>query len=55
MKNKTATSIFQHGPNLLLAFADDVDLIGNSRFKMKETLIRFEKEARKMGLKINED
>lgn len=50
------TSIFRReGPNLLLAFADDVDLIGNSRLKMRETFIRFENEAEKMGLQINEN
>ena len=55
-KIETPTAIFhQKGPNLLLAFADDVDMIGNSRINLKDAFLRFEKEAETLGLKINED
>lgn len=54
-KIEAPTSKFQQeGPKLLLAFADNVDLIGSSRIKIKPTKIRFEKVTRKMGV-INEE
>lgn len=47
----TPISVFHRkGPNLLLAFAVDIDLIGNTRIKVKETFIRFEKKAEIMGI-----
>lgn len=43
---ETRTSIFhRQGSELLLTFADD--LLGNTRIKMKETFIKFEKEVEK--------
>ena len=49
------TLVFRReGPNLLLDFADDVDLIGNSEIKMRETFITFEK-AKNIGHQINEN
>lgn len=35
-----------------MAFADD-DLMGNTRIRMKEKFIRFEKEAEQKELQIN--
>ncbi|XP_060518453.1 uncharacterized protein LOC132697176 [Cylas formicarius] len=48
------TMFRNNGPKLLLAFADDVDVIGSSRLNVKETFTNFEKQALNMGLKINE-
>lgn len=45
----------QEGPNLLLDIPDNVDIIGNSRITLKDSFLRFEKEAEKIRLKINED
>lgn len=50
-----ATVFQNNGPNLLLAFADDVDIIGNSRLNVKNTFSNFEEHAGNMGLKINEE
>lgn len=40
----------REGTNLLLALIDEVDLIGNTRIKIKEAFIRFEEKAEKMEL-----
>lgn len=40
---------------LLLAFADGVDIDGNSRLAVKEDFWRIEKTAERIGLKINEE
>lgn len=45
----------QRGPQLILAFADDIDIVGTSTIKVKEQFTRLEKESQKMGLKINEE
>lgn len=37
-----------------MVFADDVDIIGSTS-NLNETFTRFEKEAEKMGLLINEN
>lgn len=42
------------GPKLLLAFADDIDVMARSVLKVKEQFIKIEKETLKMGLAINE-
>lgn len=41
--------------NLLFAFADDVDLTGNTRIKRKAIFIKFEKEAEEMLLLIDQN
>lgn len=43
------------GPNLLLAFADDIDLVSKTTIKTKELFGKIEKEADTVGLRINED
>lgn len=40
---------------ILLALADDIDLIRNTTIKMKETFNEFKKEAKKMVFLINEN
>lgn len=48
------THVFgQQYPNLLLAYADDIDVIGSSTVITKKNLLHFENEARRMGLQIN--
>jgi hypothetical protein len=39
----------------LLAFADDIDIIGSSVNAVKEAFLDLEKEANRVGLRINED
>lgn len=41
-------------PNLLLAYADDIDLVGRYTVKVKEKFVCMEGEAKKMGFCINE-
>ena len=43
------------GPEMLLAYADDIDTVGGSTVKTKEMFVKIEKETRKVGLTINED
>lgn len=43
------------GPNLLLAFADDIDLVSKTTIKTKELFGKIEKETGRVGLRINED
>lgn len=53
---QTPTAVFHgNGPKLLLAFADDIDIVGNSTLDIKSTLNEFEKGAGSIGLKINEE
>lgn len=43
------------GPRLLLAFADDIDVAGNSVLTVKDLFTRVETQANQVGLSINED
>ena len=43
------------GPRVLLAFADDIDVVGNTVIMVKELFNKIEGQAEVMGLKINED
>lgn len=55
-KIQPPAAMYHHnGPSLLLAFADDVDIVGNSTVDIKTTFNDFEKSASSIGLKINED
>lgn len=42
------------GPRLILAFADDIDIIGNSMDAIKEEFFKLENAAKEVGLRINE-
>lgn len=44
----------QDGPRLLLAFADDIDVVGNSVLTVKDLFSRVETQAEQIGLRINE-
>lgn len=55
-RTELTTNIFGHnGPCLILAYADDLDVVGRSTVNVKEAFIKLEKEAKKMGLKVNEE
>jgi len=41
-------------PRLILAFADDMDIVGNSTIANKEELFKLESAANEVGLRINE-
>lgn len=43
------------GPKLLLAYADDIDLIGDSILSTKDIFNKVERATREVGLKINEE
>lgn len=43
------------GPRLLLAYADDIDLMGNTVASVKELFNKVEKETLRMGLIVNEE
>jgi hypothetical protein len=43
-----------HKPIQILAYADDVNVIGRTIRDLKEAFIKLEHEAQKMGLRINE-
>ena len=40
---------------MLLAYADDVDIISRSKREVSAAFCKFVKEAQSMGLKVNED
>lgn len=44
-----------NGPKLFLAYADDIDLVGNNVITVKEIFNKIETETRKMGLIVNEE
>jgi pyrimidine operon attenuation protein/uracil phosphoribosyltransferase len=41
--------------NQLLAYADDVDIVGRTLRAVSEALVKMEKAASPMGLKVNEE
>jgi hypothetical protein len=47
-------SVLDRG-NQILAFADDVDIIGRTTVDVKEAFVPLEEAAKNLGLKINED
>lgn len=52
---RTETLLFRtRGPQLILAFADDIDIIGDTTVKVKEEFLKIESAAVKIGLKVNE-
>lgn len=42
------------GPRIILAFGDDIDIVGNTTVSAKEQFIKLEKAAKEVGLRINE-
>jgi hypothetical protein len=38
----------------ILGYADDIDIIGRSQAAVREAFLTLEREANKVGLKINE-
>jgi hypothetical protein len=51
---QTSGSIFTKSIQLL-AFADDIDIIGRNIRVVKDAYLRLEKEANRIGLRVNED
>ena len=50
------TEVFtKQGPQMILAFADDIDAIGKNTVGIKESFLKIEKESQRVGLKINEE
>ena len=45
----------KQGPQIILAFADDIDAIGKNMVGIKESFLKIEKENQRVGLKINEE
>ena len=43
------------GPEMILAYADDIGTVGSSTIKTKEMFTSIEKKSKKVGLTINED
>ena len=43
------------GISLILAYADDIDVVGDSFDTVRGIFLQFQQEAKKMGLNINED
>jgi hypothetical protein len=50
---QTTGTIFNKGTQLL-AYADDIDIVGRSQSAVRDAYLALEGEAAKVGLKINE-
>lgn len=52
----TETLLFRNrGPRIILAFADDIDIVGNTTIDVKEEFMNLENTAKEVGLRINEN
>jgi len=53
---KISVKLFsRYGPRLLLAFADDIDVVGNTVLTVNDLFSMVETQAAQMGLRINEN
>jgi Reverse transcriptase (RNA-dependent DNA polymerase) len=52
-KLQTNGTIFNRQTQIL-AYADDIDIIGRNQAAVRDAYLAFEREANKIGLKINE-
>jgi hypothetical protein len=50
---KLSTSTIYNKETLLLAYADDIDIVGRSQSAVRDAYLALEREAAKVGLKIN--
>jgi hypothetical protein len=52
--NLQTTGTIYNKETQLLAYADDIDIVGRSQSAIRNAYLAMEKEAAKVGLKINE-
>lgn len=55
IKEVNLETFANHGPEMILVYADEIDTVGNITFKTKETFVMIEKETEKVGLTISKD
>jgi hypothetical protein len=51
---KQTTGTIYNKESQLLAYADDIDIVGRSESAVRDAYLALEREAAKLGLKINE-